>query len=219
MKKMVDVQLADVSLRDGNQSLWGATGLRTAHIVQIAPVLDRVGFRALDFCSSTAMGVAVRTHREDPWQRIRLTRAAVPDARLQFIGTGFRFISGERAHPDVMRLVYQRLVAAGISRFVVLDPTHDMSAVLATARMIRQAGGTEIIAALTYTISAVHDDAIYAGIAGQAAASRDIDRAYIKDPAGLLTPERARTLIPAVRARLAGEPLELLTHFPGGLAP
>jgi len=216
---MAEVQLVDVSLRDGNQSLWSATGLRTAHVLQIAPVMNRVGFRALDFGSSTAMGVAVRTHREDPWQLIRLAHAAMPDTRLQFIGTGFRFISWERAHPDVMRLVYERLVTAGISRFVVLDPMHDMSAVLATARMIRQAGGTEIIAALTYTISAVHDDAFYAGIAGQAAASRDIDRAYIKDPAGLLTPERARTLIPAVRAQLRGKPLELHAHCTIGLSP
>ena len=216
---MVKVQLTDVSLRDGNQSLWGATGLRTEHILQIAPVLNRVGFRALDFMSSTAMGVAVRTHREDPWQRIRLTRAAMPDTHLQFIGTGLRFISWERAHPDVLRLVYERLVAAGISRFVVLDPTHDMDAVRQSARMIRQAGGTEIIMALTYTISAVHDDAFYAGIAGQAAASPYIDRAYIKDPAGLLTPERARTLIPAVRARLGGKPLELHAHCTIGLSP
>ena len=216
---MVKVQLTDVSLRDGNQSLWGATGLRTEHILQIAPVLNRVGFRALDFMSSTAMGVAVRTHREDPWQRIRLTRAAVPDAHLQFIGTGLRFISWERAHPDVLQLVYDRLVAAGITRFVVLDPTHDMDAVRQSARMIRQAGGTEIIMALTYTISAVHDDAFYAGIAGQAAASPYIDRAYIKDPAGLLTPERARALIPAVRARLGGKPLELHAHCTIGLSP
>ncbi len=120
---MAELQLVDVSVRDGNQSLCGATGLRTAHILQIAPALNRVGFRALDFCSSTAMGVAARTHREDPWQRIRLARAAMPDTPLQFIGTGFRFISWERAHPEVMRLVYERLVAAGISRFVVLDPT------------------------------------------------------------------------------------------------
>lgn len=216
---MAEVQLVDVSLRDGNQSLWGATGLRTAHILQIAPVMNRVGFRALDYLSSTAMGVAVRTHQEDPWQRIRLTRAAMPDTPLQFIGTGFRFISWERAHPDVMRLVYERLVAAGISRFVVLDPTHDMEAVLATARIIRRAGGTEIIAALTYTISAVHDDAFYAGIAARMAASPDIDRAYVKDPAGLLTPERARTLIPAVRARLGGKPLELHAHCTIGLSP
>ncbi len=216
---MPDVQLVDVSLRDGNQSLWGATGLRTDHILQIAPLLNRVGFRALDFMSSTAMGVAVRTHREDPWERIRLTRAAMPDTPLQLIGTGFRFISWERAHPEVMQLVYERLVAAGISRFVLLDPMHDMDAVRRSARMVKRAGGTETILALTYTISAVHDDDFYAGIAAAAAASPYIDRAYIKDPAGLLTPERARTLIPAVRARLGGKPLELHAHCTIGLSP
>jgi oxaloacetate decarboxylase alpha subunit len=216
---MPEVQLADVSLRDGNQSLWGATGLRTEHILQIAPVLNRVGFRALDFMSSTVMGVAVRTHREDPWERIRLTRAAMPDTPLQLIGTGFRFISWERAHPEVMQLVYERLVAAGISRFVLLDPMHDMDAVRRSARMVKRAGGTETILALTYTISAVHDDEFYAGIAAAAAASPYIDRAYIKDPAGMLTPERARTLIPAVRARLAGKPLELHAHCTIELSP
>jgi oxaloacetate decarboxylase (Na+ extruding) subunit alpha len=216
---VAEVQLIDVSLRDGNQSLWGATGLRTEHVLQVAPVMNRVGFRALDFMSSTAMGVAVRTHREDPWERIRLTHAAMPDTPLQLIGTGFRFISWERAHPEVMGLVYECLVRAGISRFVVLDPMHDMDAILANARMIRQAGGAETIVALTYTISAVHDDAFYAGIAGQAAASPDIDRAYIKDPAGLLTPERARTLIPAVRAQLRGKPLEMHAHTTIGLSP
>ena len=46
---MAEVRLVDVSLRDGNQSLWGATGLRTEHILQIAPLMNRVGFRALDF--------------------------------------------------------------------------------------------------------------------------------------------------------------------------
>jgi oxaloacetate decarboxylase alpha subunit len=215
---VAEIQLVDVSLRDGNQSLWGATGLTTAHILQITPVMDRVGFLALDYTSSTHMGVAVRTHQEDPWERIRLTRAAAPRTPLQFIGSGLRFISWEPVHPDLMRLAYQRLVAAGISRFVVLDPMHDMAAVLQTARTIREAGG-EIIAALTYTISAVHDDAYYADLAGQMAASPDIDRVYVKDPAGLLTPERARTLLPAVRARLGAVPLELHSHCTIGLSP
>jgi oxaloacetate decarboxylase (Na+ extruding) subunit alpha len=216
---MADVQLIDVSLRDGNQSLWSATGLATAHILQIAPIMDRVGFRALDFTSSTHMGVAVRTHREDPWERIRLTHAAAPHTPLQFIGSGLRFISWEPVHPDLMQLAYQRLVAAGLSRFVVLDPMHDMEAVLRTARMIREAGGEEIIAALTYTVSAVHDDGYYAGLAGQMAASPYIDRVYVKDPAGLLTPDRARTLFPAVRARLRSMALELHSHCTIGLSP
>src|SRR5215469_4740777 len=216
---MADLDLVDVSLRDGNQSLWGATGLRTAHIAQIAPVMNRVGFRALDFSSSTAMGVSVRTHRENPWDLLRLTRSAMPDTMLQFIGTGFRFISWEKAHPEVMELVYRCLVNAGMDRFVVLDPTHDMDAVRETARIIKAAGGTEVIAALTYTVSVMHDDAFYAGIAAQVAACPDIDRAYLKDPAGILTPERAATLIPAVQAKLGGKPLELHSHASLGLSP
>jgi oxaloacetate decarboxylase (Na+ extruding) subunit alpha len=219
---VAELELVDVSLRDGNQSLWGATGLRTAHIAQIAPLMNRVGFRALDFSSSTAMGVSVRTHRENPWDLLRLTRAAMPDTLLQFIGTGFRFISWEKAHPDVMELVYQSLVNAGMDRFVVLDPTHDMDAVRETARIIKRAGGTsatEVIAALTYTVSEAHDDAFYAGIAAQVAACADIDRAYVKDPAGILTPERARTLLPAVLAQLNGKPLELHAHASLGLSP
>jgi len=216
---VADLQLVDVSLRDGNQSLWGATGLRTAHIAQIAPVMNRVGFRALDFSSSTAMGVSVRTHRENPWDLLRLTRKAMPDTLLQFIGTGFRFISWEKAHPEVMELVYRCLVNAGMDRFVVLDPTHDMDAVRETARIIKAAGGREVIAALTYTVSAAHDDAFYAGIAGDYAACPNIDRAYVKDPAGILTPDRARTLIPAILANLGGKPLELHAHASLGLSP
>jgi oxaloacetate decarboxylase alpha subunit len=214
---MAELRLVDVSLRDGNQSLWGATGFTTAQVLAVAPLIDRVGFRALDFTSSTAMGVAVRVQRENPWERIRLAKQAMPNTPLQLIGTGFRFISWERAHPEVMRLVYQRLVANGISRFVVLDPTHDAEAMLASARMIREAGGEEVMAALTFTVSAVHDDAFYADLAAQLAGSPDIDRFYVKDPSGLLTPERASTLIPAVRAKLGGKPLELHSHCTIGL--
>ena len=217
---MADIQLVDTSLRDGNQSLWGATGLTTARILQIAPIMDRVGFRALDFTSSTHMGISVRTHREDPWELIRLTHAAAPNTPLQFIGSGLRFISWEPVHSELIQLAYDRLVVAGMSRFVVLDPMHDMTAVLRTARMLRRAGATEIIAALTYTISAVHTDDFYAGLAGQMGACPDIDRVYVKDPAGLLTPEAARTLIPAIRARLGESvPLELHSHCTIGLSP
>jgi oxaloacetate decarboxylase (Na+ extruding) subunit alpha len=215
---MADMQLLDVSIRDGNQSLWGAMGFTTPQILSIAPVMDRVGFRALDFTSSTHMGVAVRTHKENPWERIRMAHAAMPNTPLQFIGTGLRFISWESQHPDFMQIVYNRLVASGISRFVVLDPMHDADALLESARLIRKAGATEIIAALTYTLSDFHDDAFYAKFAARVSKSPHIDRAYIKDPSGLLTPERARTLIPAVRAQLGCLPLELHSHCTIGLS-
>jgi oxaloacetate decarboxylase alpha subunit len=216
---LADLELVDVSIRDGNQSLWGATGLSTPQILAIAPVLDRVGFRALDFTSSTHMGVAVRTFREDPWERLRLAHAALPDTPLQFIGTGLRFISWDPLHPEMLQLAYDRLVANGVTRFVVLDPMHDMDAVRQTATMIRAAGGTEIIGALTFTVSDVHDDAFYADLAGQMAACPDLDRVYVKDPTGLLSPERAGTLLPAVLARLGGTPLELHSHCTLGQSP
>jgi oxaloacetate decarboxylase alpha subunit len=216
---MADVGLVDVSLRDGNQSLWGATGLRTGHVLQVAPLLERVGFRALDYSSSTAMGVAVRVHREDPWERIRLTRAEMPTTKLQFIGTGFRFISWQNSHPETMQLVYDRLAANGIDRVVVLDPMHDMDAARETARRLRQAGIDEVIGALTYTISAVHDDAFYVDLASQFAADPNFDRVYVKDPAGILTAERARTLLPALRAALGTTTLELHSHSTIGLSP
>lgn len=216
---MADVGLVDVSLRDGNQSLWGAAGLRTAHVLQVAPLLERVGFRALDYTSSTAMGMLVRTHREDPWALIRRTRRLMPTTKLQFIGTGFRFISWQNSHPETMQLVYDRLVANGIDRVVVLDPMHDMDAARATARRLKQAGVDEVVGALTYTISAVHDDAYYADLARQMRECPDFDRVYVKDPSGILTGERARTLLPAVKAELGGTPLELHSHATIGLSP
>src|SRR5271166_6404947 len=106
-----------------------------------------------------------------------------------------------------------------MSRFVVLEPMHDLDAMLKTARMIKEEGGEENIAALPYTISEAHDDAFYANLVGQLAKSPHIDRAYIKDPSGLLAADRARTLIPAVQAAAGRLPLELHSHCTIGMAP
>jgi oxaloacetate decarboxylase alpha subunit len=212
------MKLVDVSIRDGNQSIWGATALNTARTLAIAPIMDRIGLQAIDFTSSTHMGIAVRTHKENPWELIRAMRAAAPHTPLQFITTGFRFISWESSDPEFMRLAYRTLVANGIQRFALIDPMHDLEALLAGARMIREEGG-EVLAGLTYTVSAVHDDTFYAAFADGLGRSPDVARVYVKDPTGLLTPERARTLIPAVRARLRGKPLELHSHCTIGLAP
>jgi len=216
---MADIRLVDVSIRDGNQSLWGAVGLNTAQILQIAPLLDRVGFSAIDYISSTAMGIAVRVNCEDPWERIRLTSKLMPDTPLQFIGTGLRFISWEAQHPDFLQLVYNCLVANGMRRFIVLDPMHDLDAMMRTADMYRKAGAADIIAALVYTISEIHDDTFYGELASKLSASPDIDRLYIKDPSGLLSAQRARSLIPVIRARIGDKPLELHSHCTIGQAP
>ena len=101
------IEFVDTTTRDGNQSLWSATGLTTPDVLAIAPVIDRVGYHGLDFTSSTHMAVSVRFHQEDPWQRIRLVSAAMPDTPLGMITTGMRFISWVPADEEVMRLSYR----------------------------------------------------------------------------------------------------------------
>lgn len=215
---MKPIKLVDVSVRDGNQSLWSMTGLNAAQMLQAAPLMERAGFSAIDFTSSTHMAVGVRYHKDDPWQRIRLMKQALPAIPLQFISTGFRFISWETADQEFMRLAYRKLMQAGIGRFALLDPMHDMDAIMQVARIIKEEGEAENMLALTYTLSDVHTDAFYADCARQATASPYFDSVYIKDPSGLLTPERARTLIPAVRAQIGSLPLELHSHCTIGLS-
>jgi len=216
---MAKIDLVDTTVRDGNQCLWGATGLDTAMMLQIAPAMDRVGFAAIDFTTSTHMAVAVRFKKEDPWERIRLVREAMPTTPLGFLTTGMRFISWQTASPDVMRLVFRLLVRNGIRRFAVMDPLNDMAALVEAARLVRAEGGEQVVAAVTYTVSPIHDDAYFDRAAAVLGAAPDIDRVYLKDPGGLLMPERARTLLPAMRARLAGKPFELHSHCTIGLAP
>ncbi len=214
---MANVQLVETSLRDGNQSLWAALGIDTAKTLSIAPVMERVGFKAIDFTTSTHMGVAVRYKQEDPWERIRLMAQAMPNTPLQFLSTGFRFISWETASPEFMSLAFRTLVNNGIRRFALADPMNNAESNVACARMVKAAGGEYVVAALVFTISPIHDDAHYVDCARKLAASPDIDALYVKDPGGLLTPLRARTLIPAVIAVIGGKPLELHSHCTIGL--
>ena len=215
---MANVQLVETSLRDGNQSLWGAVGLNTPMMLQIAPVMDRVGFKAIDFTTSTHMAVAVRFKQDDPWERIRLMAEATPNTPLQFLSTGFRFISWETASPEFMDLAFRTLVKNGMRRFALADPMNDADSNVTCARMVKRGGADYVVGALVYTLSPVHDDAHYVECARRMATSPDIDALYIKDPGGLLTPLRAQALIPAIKAVMGDKPLELHGHCTIGLA-
>ena len=209
---MANVRIVETSLRDGNQCLWSALGVDTAKTLTIAPVMDRVGLKAIDFTTSTHMGVAVRFKKEDPWERIRLMAKATPNTPLQFLSTGFRFISWQTASPEFMALAFQTLIKSGMRRFALADPMNDADSNVACARMIKAAGGEYVIGALVFTLSPIHDDEHYVARARTLAQSPDVDAVYIKDPGGLLTPLRARTLIPAVKAAIGTKPLELHSH-------
>lgn len=215
---MAKIRLVETSLRDGNQCLWGALGVTTANTLSIAPTMERAGYSAIDFTTSTHMGVAVRFKEEDPWDRLRGMAEICKDTPLQFLSTGFRFIAWETATPEFMELAFGTLAKNGIRRFALADPMNDAVSNVEVAKMVKRSGGEQVIGALVYTISPIHDDAHYAAAAKTMARSGVIDALYIKDAGGLLTPKRAATLIPAIQAEIGNLPLEIHAHCTIGQA-
>jgi oxaloacetate decarboxylase alpha subunit len=214
------IDLIDVSLRDGNQSLWGATGVTTRMVTGVAPLLDRVGYRAVEIATSTLMAVAVRFHQEDPWQRIRAARDRMPNTPLGFLTTGKRFITFSRTPPAIFELAFELLRRNGVTRLWVVDPMHDMEGAKTIATMAKRLGFTEVVGGICYTTSPVHTDDYFADRIAEFDDCDAIDSIYLKDPAGLLTPDRVRTLVPKLRARLRHKPFdEIHSHCTTGLAP
>ena len=213
------IELIDTTVRDGNQSLWSATGMTTADVLAIAPQIDAVGYHALDFTSSTHMAVSVRFHREDPWERLRLAAAAMPNTPLTFLTTGTRFISWTPAGEDVLELAFATVVRNGVRRFQIMHPSNDVAALHALAATARRAGAEEIVLALTYSVSPVHDDAHFAARIAALSACADADRFYLKDPGGLLVPERARSVVTMLCEGAGERPVEVHSHCTTALAP
>ena len=158
--------------------------------------MDRVGYEALDFTSSTHMAVSVRFHREDPWERIRRVSAAMPNTPLSIITTGMRFISWVPADQDVIALAFRLVARNGMRRMQIADPSNDPERLRRLAAMARREGIEQVVIGLTYSISDVHTHAYYAERAAALADCPDMDRLYLKDPGGLLTPDAVRELAP-----------------------
>jgi oxaloacetate decarboxylase alpha subunit len=213
------VGIVDTTTRDGNQSLWSATGLTTPDVLAIAPTIDRVGYDALDFTSSTHMAVSVRFHREDPWERIRLVSAAMPNTPLSIITTGMRFISWVPADRDVIALAFRLVARNGIRRMQIADPSNDPDRLRRLARMARDEGIEQVVIGLTYSISDVHTHEYYAARAAALADCPDMDRLYLKDPGGLLTPDAVQELAPHFVSAAGDRTIELHSHCTIGLAP
>jgi oxaloacetate decarboxylase alpha subunit len=217
MSRLIDV--VDTTPRDGNQSLWSATGLRTEDVLAIAPTLDRVGYHAVDFTSGTHMAVSVRFHQEDPWERLRQVSAAMPNTPLSMITTGMRFITWVPAEEDVMAMSFRLVARNGIRRVQVADPSNDPARLKRVAALARREGIEEIVIGLTYSISEVHTHAYYAERAAAMADCEEMDRLYLKDPGGLLTPDAVRELAPHFVKAAGDRPAELHSHCTIGLAP
>jgi oxaloacetate decarboxylase alpha subunit len=209
---MTQVRFVDTTLRDGQQSLW-AYGMRTGMIVPVAEQMDAAGFEAIELGGPVELPKCVRELREDPWERYRLV---IP----QFRKTPLRLIHGTRSgfaiYPHALHQLYDTCMAnAGVTEVRMSDSWNDPADWAWRVQQAKNAGLKPIIN-LIYTVSPRHTDEHYAQKIREAIAL-DIYRVILKDPGGILTPERTKTLAPAVLAAAGGTTVELHTHCTTGL--
>ena len=213
------VKIVDTSIRDGNQSLWAATGITTGMAEAMGPIYERMGLHALDFTSSTHLSMGVKFHGENPWERIARMRAAAPSVPLSAITTGVRFMSWEKADESVFRMSLRVMARHGLSRLMIAEPGNDIGQTIRVAQWAKEEGIDSVLAAVVYTVSPVHTDEMFLAATRAYAACPEIDSVYLKDPGGLLTAERTRVLIPLMREALGEKTFELHSHCTTGAAP
>lgn len=209
---MTPVRFVDTTLRDGQQSLW-AYNMRTGMMVPVAEQIDNAGFEAVELGGPVEMPKCVKELREDPWERYRLV---IP----KFKKTPLRLIHGTRSgfaiYPEALHQLYDTCMArAGVSEVRISDSWNDPADWAWRVKQAKNAGIKPIIN-LIYTVSPRHTDEYFAQKTREAVAL-GIYRVILKDPGGILTPERTRTLAPAVMHAAQGITVELHTHCTTGL--
>jgi oxaloacetate decarboxylase alpha subunit len=212
-----EVRFMDTTLRDGHQCLW-ATRMTTAMMLPIAEKLDRAGFEVIDLMSGVQFDVAIRTLKENPWERIRLMRERVTCTPLQANLRSKSVLSFDVLPDDINALWIERLVANGIRSVRAFDALNDMDNIVESLRLVKRLGARSI-GAVVFSISPVHTDAMYVAKARELIARAGVDAIMLKDASGLLTLDRVRTLVPALKEVCGTLPLEFHSHSLTGLAP
>ena len=205
----------DVTLRDAHQCLW-STRMTTAMMTPILPAIDRAGYAYINILGGAVFDVCVRYLHENPWQRVGLlcSRLATPCDALT---RGQSLYTFELFPDDVVALNAEVLARRGVTVLTVYDALNDNRNIESSVRAAR-AAGMKVNTWMTYTLSPVHTDAYYVERTRELVAMQP-DFICIKDPTGLLTPERGRTLFPAVVQAAGGIPVQLHSHCQSGLAP
>jgi oxaloacetate decarboxylase alpha subunit len=214
---MARIELIDQTLRDGQQSLWGMR-MRTGMLLPVVDEIDRAGFRVVDLTGSSAFEVLMRYAREDPWEGLDHVSRAFRHTPLR-AGSRSNCIAKFGLTPDaLMDLWIRTLVKHGIRSFWIYDCLYNMDTMRRRCKTAHDAGA-EVVPAIMYGISPVHTDEWFAARVREMASWGFVDGIYVEDAPGILTPERARTLIPALKAAAGDLPLEMHCHNTVGLAP
>jgi pyruvate/oxaloacetate carboxyltransferase len=205
----------DVTLRDAHQCLW-STRMSTAMMTPILSEIDRAGYDVINILGGAVFDVCVRYLHEDPYERVRLlcSRLSTPCDALT---RGQSLYTFELFPDDIVALNAQVLAKLGIKVFTVYDALNDNRNLESSIKAGREAG-MKINGWMTYTLSPVHTDAYYVARTRELLKLK-VDYLCIKDPSGLLTPDRGRTLFPAVVKAAGKIPVQLHSHCQSGLAP
>jgi len=211
---MDGIKFVDTTIRDGHQSLW-AENMTTGMMLPVAEALDRAGFDAIELISSSHLKKCVRELKEDPWARVKLVSQRITRTPLR-LNAG-RFSAFDITPRSMYRLFMERMAANGIREARISEEWNELEGWTWKCDVARDVG-INPVPNIIYSVSPKHTDEYFAERTRQAASLR-VNRLCLKDPGGLLTPERVQTLVPIMFANAKGVPLELHTHCTTGLGP
>ncbi len=206
--------ITDVVLRDGHQSLL-ATRMRIEDMLPIAPQLDDLGLWAVESWGGATFDACIRFLGEDPWERIRKLKAAMPKTPQQMLLRGQNLLGYRHYADDVVTCFVERAAKNGVDVFRVFDALNDMRNLATAIKAVRDIG-KHAQGTISYTVSHVHDIDLWVDLARQVQ-DMQADSLCIKDMAGLLKPYVALELVSRLKEALE-IPIHIQCHATTGMS-
>lgn len=211
---MAKVKITETVLRDAHQSLI-ATRMPISDMLPILSEMDKVGYYSAEVWGGATFDACLRFLDEDPWERLRTIRKAMPNTKLQMLFRGQNMLGYRHYADDVLEYFVQKTVANGMDIIRIFDALNDIRN-LETAIKAAKKEGAHAQIAISYTTGEVFTDEYYVNYAKQI---RDAgaDSICLKDMAALLTPYKTEQLVRAIKSEV-DLPLQIHTHYTSGLA-
>lgn len=208
------IHITDVILRDAHQSLI-ATRMRTEDMLPACEWLDQAGYWSLECWGGATFDACVRFLKEDPWERLRQLRSALPNTRLQMLLRGQNLLGYRHYADDVVEAFVQKAADNGIDVFRIFDALNDVRNLETSIKAVKKAG-KHAQGTLCYTVSPVHNTKVFVDQA-RAMVDMGIDSIAIKDMAGLLTPSATADLVRELKQNFE-LPVFLHGHYTSGMS-
>ena len=211
---MSKIHITDVILRDAHQSLI-ATRMRTEDMLPICSRLDKIGYWSLEVWGGATFDACIRYLKEDPWERLRQLREALPGTPLQMLLRGQNLLGYRHYSDDVVRAFVARAADNGMDVFRIFDALNDVRNLETAIKSVCDAG-KHAQGTICYTTSPVHGIEQFVGMARELE-DLGCHSIAVKDMAGLLTPMVTAELFDALTSAVA-LPIHLHMHATAGVA-